>query len=757
MKYKVISCVKKTGFTSDFFSDGESSISTAEIDGVSLQDIILKNKKKPFDENKILKWSREILLILEGLHSQTEPVIYGNLSPAHIIISEDNIACLKSITFQKSPPGVTGYVPQEQKYGKARVQSDIYSLGIVMHYLLTGKEPSYYPVSLPSVASSHLQKIIAQALEKDAKNRFSSAEEMGTAIENLQARTPLYTKVLEEDKKSKQTSPIISGPLKGASVSHPSLPKKKQKSAPSQKKIRGPFHPPKSSDSKKYGSQASSGTDMDSSRVTAVFCLIVLLIGIIGAIVIVLPGYMEDRENYLSALELSEKGEYSKAISILNKLLEKKPNDKKVKVALVNTYKDLALFLAGHGDKEGALENCNNALAIIPENKEVIEEKSKILILLSVECLSKKDYEKALDYINQNLEIAPDDTMVISDKIAALRGRGDELFEDKKIEKALISYDSISPYNSVVAAEILYDRGKELLKKEDYKYAVLYLEKALINKPGSEDIKKVFVIACFKRGNQYLYYEDYGEAIEYYNKLLAIEPKHKEALKNREKALVKISNDVNDSDEIKVYERMLTLLAGKVKDYAHLWDKKEELSAAIVGFQVYYDQRTSCKGSIYKAFWTEWTCCLIATEQYEKAAEVSAEGLSYHPGYNGLILDRGISLYFIGDRPEAVNCFDRVLDSGFASVKAFVCKIAVLYIIKDYEKVLKIFHGLSEDSSFLSKETYMIKGDCLYKMKKYKEASACYDKALDYSDPVINDYILNKKGSAAGKSEEAQN
>jgi serine/threonine-protein kinase len=98
--------------------------------------------------------------------------------------------------------GTPAYMSPEQCEGKGLIdhRSDVYSLGIVMYELLTGRTPFVgdgfgeilvahltRPIPPPSTINAQikpeLERIVMRALEKDRNVRFQSMEEMGQAIE----------------------------------------------------------------------------------------------------------------------------------------------------------------------------------------------------------------------------------------------------------------------------------------------------------------------------------------------------------------------------------------------------------------------------------------------------------------------------------------------------------------------------------------------------------------------------------------------
>lgn len=160
------------------------------IKGISLEDII-KGSTGPFEEQKALHLGIQICEILCYLHNLSpEPVIYRDLKPSNIIISEgDTVRLIDFGVARRYDPskdrdtvrlGTPGYAAPEQcrKNGQSVPQSDIYALGVVLHQLLTLYDPSVTPFKLPAVrklnqkVSEELEYLIHKAINFDRRDRY---------------------------------------------------------------------------------------------------------------------------------------------------------------------------------------------------------------------------------------------------------------------------------------------------------------------------------------------------------------------------------------------------------------------------------------------------------------------------------------------------------------------------------------------------------------------------------------------------------
>lgn len=174
--------------------DGRLYMISDYIDGISLDKKLEAEGK--IAEEVVADWGVQLCNALEYLHSlKPNPIIYRDMKPSNIILSSNGI--LKLIDFgiarEYKPQsegdtvyiGTRGYAaPEQYGTGQTSAASDIYSLGVTLHHLLTGKNPVEPPFGLKPVRyfensiSSEMEAIILKCTRDNAFERFQSASEL---------------------------------------------------------------------------------------------------------------------------------------------------------------------------------------------------------------------------------------------------------------------------------------------------------------------------------------------------------------------------------------------------------------------------------------------------------------------------------------------------------------------------------------------------------------------------------------------------
>lgn len=191
------------------------------IDGITLKQYL--QKKSVLDPSEVLDFTIQTAKALEHAHSKG--IIHRDIKPQNIMLLKDGmikvadfgIASLENTVEENNGEtvGSVHYIAPEQARGEAPdARSDIYSLGIVMYEMLTGKLP-YVGNSDVEVAVKHmntdpvtprdivpsipeeLERICLKAMNSNIDERYQTASEMLADLEQYKAQS-LAAHVLED-------------------------------------------------------------------------------------------------------------------------------------------------------------------------------------------------------------------------------------------------------------------------------------------------------------------------------------------------------------------------------------------------------------------------------------------------------------------------------------------------------------------------------------------------------------------------------
>ena len=213
----------------DFYDGHEGLFIIMEyVPGIPLDELI-KTKTGPIPEERAFKIFAKILDGFQYAHSRKPAIIHRDIKPSNIIIDENDepkiidFGIVKIVDADKTDSGRTMagtkigtafFMSPEQILAKAvDARSDIFSLGITLFIMLTGRSPfgstlSEYEVHntivtspLPRAkelypgVSDVAQSIIDKATEKQKENRFQNCNEFKAALQNGQEIPTINKKV----------------------------------------------------------------------------------------------------------------------------------------------------------------------------------------------------------------------------------------------------------------------------------------------------------------------------------------------------------------------------------------------------------------------------------------------------------------------------------------------------------------------------------------------------------------------------------
>jgi serine/threonine protein kinase len=198
---------------SDFWEEANHLFMVMDlVDGETLSDAVLRRGR--VSEGEAVNWGKQISEVLIYLHGWNPPIIYRDLSPDNVML--DRAGQLHLIDFgiaRTYKPGQSnntvslgkvGYAsPEHLAGGKSQTdaRSDIYTVGALLYYLLTGQEPipvvdrlkhraglmGGRPLILPRILNPEINQgmeaCMLRAMELEPGRRYQSAQELLHSLE----------------------------------------------------------------------------------------------------------------------------------------------------------------------------------------------------------------------------------------------------------------------------------------------------------------------------------------------------------------------------------------------------------------------------------------------------------------------------------------------------------------------------------------------------------------------------------------------
>jgi beta-lactam-binding protein with PASTA domain/tRNA A-37 threonylcarbamoyl transferase component Bud32 len=200
-------------------AEGTYYIAMEVIEGRSLKELIMTRGPLPLAQ--ALAFTHEILEALRFAHRHG--IIHRDIKPHNILIGERlkvtdfgiARAGASQMTEAGSIMGTAQYLSPEQARGApVTASSDLYSVGIVLYEMLTGKVP-FTGDSAIEIAMKHLNdapkppskirpeipdeldQVVLRALAKNPEDRYQSAEEFSEDLHRVEAGLPLAPETAE--------------------------------------------------------------------------------------------------------------------------------------------------------------------------------------------------------------------------------------------------------------------------------------------------------------------------------------------------------------------------------------------------------------------------------------------------------------------------------------------------------------------------------------------------------------------------------
>ena len=163
------------------------------VKGRSLYEIA--EKEGPFSEARCVEILLSLCKTVRLLHEQKPPVIHRDIKPQNVILTPDHNCVLidygAARRYREEQRGDTVCVgtpdmapPEQFGYGQTDERADIYSIGMLLRYMLTGNADKAGKVK----ASLSLRRLLRKSTAFDPKKRFRSAKALYINLKYIKHR-----------------------------------------------------------------------------------------------------------------------------------------------------------------------------------------------------------------------------------------------------------------------------------------------------------------------------------------------------------------------------------------------------------------------------------------------------------------------------------------------------------------------------------------------------------------------------------------
>jgi serine/threonine protein kinase len=200
-------------------ADGKIFLALEYLEGATLKSLLVSG---PVEPEAALAWGAELADALAATHDGG--VVHGELTPAKVFITQEGtVRLLDPGLWRLSVPtgadlsdearlnasglsaaAVAALAPEQISGAEPDPRSDIFSLGVLVHQMITGRQPFLEPALVDTMycvlrrtpapvselvpeAPQALDAVLARAMEKDPEKRFASAGELAGALRAVAA------------------------------------------------------------------------------------------------------------------------------------------------------------------------------------------------------------------------------------------------------------------------------------------------------------------------------------------------------------------------------------------------------------------------------------------------------------------------------------------------------------------------------------------------------------------------------------------
>ena len=188
-----------------FEENGRRYLVMEFIEGMTLEQYLenWRQTGKQIPVEQILDIGIQLCVALDYLHTQTQPVIFRDLKPSNCMLTPQGKVYLIDFGIVRLfKPGQVkdtvalgspGYAAPEQYRKATSPRSDIYSLGAILHQLLTGDDPAHTPFHFKPLALSisMLEDLVMSMVEVDEFQRPASMKRVQKVLQSVAQELPV--------------------------------------------------------------------------------------------------------------------------------------------------------------------------------------------------------------------------------------------------------------------------------------------------------------------------------------------------------------------------------------------------------------------------------------------------------------------------------------------------------------------------------------------------------------------------------------